>query len=165
MYQKDDIVVYGAPGVCRISGIIEKTFGGISGQYYELKPVYDEKSTLFVPVENQELVDKMHRVLSADSIKALIQSVSEEETAWIADEAERKQYYKEILDTGDRRELFRAIKALYLHRQHCQKDGKKMHVCDERFFKEAERILYDEIAFVLQIDRDQILHYIFAAIQ
>ena len=46
MFRKDDIVVYGAPGVCRIVGIIQKTFAGSTHAYYELQPVYDEKSTV-----------------------------------------------------------------------------------------------------------------------
>lgn len=160
MYKKDDIVMYGTPGVCRVAGIIEKDFAGSAHQYYELHPVYDEKSTLFVPLENPALVEKMHRLLSAEDIEALLSAVPEQQPVWIADEAARKQHYKEILECGDRKALICAIKTLYLHQQECRKEGKKIHVCDERFFKDAERILYDEFAFVLKIDRDKILSYI-----
>lgn len=160
MYRKDDIVMYGTQGVCRITGITEKNFDGGIHEYYELRPVYDEKSTLFVPVANEVLTGKMHRVLSADAIDDLIQAMPEEKTDWIADEGERKRRYKEIMETGDRKELVKMIKTLYLYQQKQQAAGKKIHVCDEHFLKEAERILYDEFAFVLRIDREKILDYI-----
>ena len=160
MYRKDDIVMYGTQGVCRITGIMERNFDGGKHEYYELRPVYDEKSTLFVPVANETLTGKMHRVLSADAIDALIQAMPEEKTAWIVDEGERKRRYKDIMETGDRKELVKMIKTLYLYRQKQQAAGKKIHVCDEHFLKEAERILYDEFAFVLRIDREKILDYI-----
>lgn len=165
MYKKDDIVMYGTPGVCRVAGITEKTFAGSTYRYYELRPVYDEKSTLFVPVDNQALVEKMHRVLSAEDIQELIQAAPGEETVWIEDETERKKRYKEIVESGDRKALICAIKALYSHQQEREKEGKKIHVCDERFFKEAERILYDEFAYVLRIDRSEILNYIFKQVE
>lgn len=165
MFQKDDIVMYGTPGVCRISGIIEKDFGGDPHPYYELRPVYDEKSTLFVPVENEMLTKKMHRVLSAEEIDTMLTEVPNQEPEWIADETARKQHYKEILRSGDRPALLNAIKSLWKHQQLCRRQGKKIHVCDERFFKDAERILYDEFAYVLRIDRDKVLRYILDKIE
>ena len=160
MYKKDDIIMYGTSGVCRVVGMIERDFGGTSHPYYQLQPVYDEKSTLFVPLENPALVEKMHGVLSADAVEELLHTTPEQQPAWIADEASRKQHYKEILEGDDRKALICAIQALYRHRQSCREEGKKLHVCDERFLKDAERILYDELAFVLKIDRDKILGYI-----
>lgn len=160
MFKKDDIVMYGASGVCRIAGIMEKEFGGSLHSYYELHPVYDEKSTLFVPLENPALVEKMHQLLSSDDIEKLLADAPKQESRWIADEPARKQYYKEILERGDRKALLGAIQTLYRHQQACRESGKKIHVCDERFFKDAERILYDEFAYVLNLDRDKILGYI-----
>ena len=160
MYRKDDIVTYGTQGVCKIAAITEKNFDGSIHEYYKLVPVYDEKSTLFVPVGNTALTERMHRVLSAEDIDALIQSMPSEKPSWIENETERKQKYKEILDSGDRKALIRAIKALYYYKKKRQAAGKKIHVCDEHFLRDAERVLYDEFAFVLKIDRSKIPDYI-----
>lgn len=160
MYTKGDIVMYGTQGVCKITGITEKKFAGERHEYYELKPVYDEKSVLFVPVKNEALVEKMHRVLSAEAVDELIQAMPEEGAVWIEDEKERKKRYKEVLEQGDRKALVRTIKSLYTYRQKLKAAGKKIHVCDENFLKEAERVLYDEFAYVLRIDREKILEYI-----
>jgi len=120
---------------------------------------------LFVPVDNPALANKMHRLLSAEDIRALIRTAPEETPVWIADESVRKQHYKELLEKGDRKALIGAIKMLYQHRKDCQSQGKKVHVCDERFFKEAERVLYDEFAYVLKLERTQIVNYILSEIE
>lgn len=162
MYEIGDTVLYDTQGVCRIAQITEKDFNGKRLSYYVLKPVYDEKSTVFVPVDNESLTQRMRRILSEEEIHALIRSMPQEDAHWIEDENERKQAYKEVLAQGDRVKLIQTIKALYLHREKLRTQGKKLHVADERFFKEAEKLLYDEFAHVLHIAREEILPYILA---
>ena len=58
------------------------------------------------------------------------------------------------------------IKALYSRQQKLLQNGKKkLHVSDERFLKEAERMLHEEFAHVLNIQRDQVLPFILEQIQ
>ncbi len=40
-----------------------------------------------------------------------------------------------------------------------------MHIADERFLNEAEKLLYEEFAHVLQIERNQVLPFILKQIQ
>ncbi|MFQ9798058.1 MAG: CarD family transcriptional regulator [Clostridia bacterium] len=100
VFQVNDMIVYGAHGVCRIAEIEERDFNGSSIEYYILKPVYDEKATIFVPVLNDRLTAKMRRVLSKDEIEALIESMPNEDTLWIENEMQRKERYKEIVSRG-----------------------------------------------------------------
>lgn len=165
MFLKNDIVRYGAHGVCKIVDIAEKNFNGVPVEYYVLKPIYNDTSTIYVPVQNQSLTDKMHKVLSAEEIRALIQAMPYEESIWIDDEEERKRRYQEILVDGDRVELIRMIKALYLRQREQQAKGRKLHMADDRFFKEAERMLYEEFALVLQMKKEEVLPFILAQLQ
>lgn len=165
MYQVNDTVLYGAQGVCRIVEIAEKDFGGTSREYFVLKPVFHETSTIFVPVTNEVLTAKMKRILSADEICDLIHGMPEEDSIWIENEAVRKEKYKEILGSGDRVTLLRLIKTLYLHQQMQQEIGKKLHAADERVFHEAERMLYEEFAHVLQIKKEQVVPFIIEQIE
>lgn len=165
MFFKNDIVRYGAHGVCKIVDIAEKNFNGVPVEYYVLKPIYNDTSTIYVPVQNQSLTDKMHKVLSAEEIRALIQAMPYEESIWIDDEEERKRRYQEILVDGDRVELIRMIKALYLRQREQQAKGRKLHMADDRFFKEAERMLYEEFALVLQMKKEEVLPFILAQLQ
>ena len=49
------------------------------------------------------------------------------------------------------------IKALYFHKNKRESEGKHLYLSDERFFKEAERILYDEFQYVLNIKKDEVM--------
>lgn len=160
MYQVNDTVIYGTNGICKIIDITDKDFSGVQKEYYILKPFSNMNSTIYVPLNNELLVKKMRRVLSAEEIYNIIHSMPTEEMIWIEDENERKAQYKQIISQGDRIKLVKMIKALYQHQQELQMKGKKLHVSDERFFKEAENLLYDEFAVVLKIDSKDVLPFI-----
>lgn len=164
-YQVNDTVLYGAHGVCTIQEIVERNITGTPVTYYVLRPIYDPKSTLFVPVNNQTLTAKMRRVLSETEIYHLIKTIPDEPGLWIANDHERKERYKEILVHGDRHQLIQLIKAIYQHKREQEQKGRKLHISDERFFREAEKMLYDEFALVLHIQPDQVLPFILEQIQ
>lgn len=160
MYKVNDTVVYGAQGVCKIAEITERILGTAAIQYYVLKPVYDEKNTIFVPVNNKKLQEKMHRVLSKNEVYTLIEEMPEEEPIWIDNENDRKEKYKTILSAGNREKIIQMIKALYLRQRKQEQAGRKLHASDAHFLQEAEKILYEEFALVLNIQREKVLPFI-----
>ena len=164
MFKVNDTVLYGSYSVCTITDIVSREFGGSPTDYYILKPVYDDKSTVFVPVKNDVLVSRMHKVLTADEIRELISTIPEEKSDWIENENERRTRYSEILHNGDRRELIGMIKSLYENREQLKEHKKRQHLSDERFFRDAEKLLYEEFAHVLDIRRDQVLPFILESI-
>ena len=60
MFAVNDIVHYGGSGLCLILEIATLRFGRIREKYYVLKPLYGDSSYIYVPVENEALVSKMH---------------------------------------------------------------------------------------------------------
>lgn len=164
-YQVGDRVVYGIHGVCLITDIEKQKSGTEVTSYYILQPVYDEKGKVFVPVGNERLEKKMRRILSKAEIYELIKEMPSEDGIWIDDEAVRKERYKQILLIGDRRELVRLIKTLYLHQQEQAAKGKKLYKNDEKVMKEAEKMLYEEFAHVLDIRPDQVLPFIMQQVE
>ena len=52
-------VVYGTTGVCVVDSIEQKKIGRNIKQYYVLKPVAQSTSTVFLPVDNEELLAKL----------------------------------------------------------------------------------------------------------
>lgn len=66
---------------------------------------------------------------------------------------------------GDRKELVKLIKTLYVHGENQKKLGKKLHACDERFFRDAEKMLYEEFAAALNIDKEGVLPFILSKIK
>ena len=160
MYKIDDVVVYGNHGVCRITEITEKEFAGETHLYYTMIPVFDHRSTFFLQVDNEKSQKKIRAILTADEIRNLIRTIPQQEELKINDEKQRKDIYKTIIENGDRSEIMCLVKTLYERREAQKKAGRKQHLVDERFMKEAETVLYDEFAYVLNIDRDQVVEYI-----
>ena len=107
----------------------------------------------------------MRRILSKEEIYELIETMPYEEANWIDNENERKEKYKRIIAGGDRAELIKMIKALYFQKKKRESDGKHLYLSDERFFKEAERILYDEFQYVLKIRKEDLMSFIFERIE
>lgn len=161
MVKIGDVVSYGTQGVCRVEDFTERRFGGMTMEYVVLSPIYDENATIFVPVKNEKLMNGLHRLVSVEDIHGMMNVVSEEAESWISDENARKGRYKEILDRNDRQEMLKMMRLLYLRRNRLQEVGKKLHVCDERFLKEAEKLILDEFSLVLKMKRENILPYLF----
>lgn len=166
MFQVNDVIIYGTQGVCKIAGTEEKSVSGTKRMYFVLKPVSDKGATIFVPTDNQVVLKKMRRLLTKDEIHALIDSMPKENAVWVTDENARKERYKEVLASGDHLELIKMIKAIYAHKKQREAEGKRLHMSDERFFKDAEQTLYNEFQYVLDIDgKEDLMTYIFARIE
>ena len=160
MYQVNESVLYGMQGVCKIVEIVKRNFDQKICEYYVLQPVYDEKATIFIPTQSEKLTAKMRHVLTKQEVFDIIREMPEQQPNWIENESARKERYQQILAEGDCGELVKIIKALYLYQQQLQEKGKKLHIADEHFLKDAEKVLYDEFAHVLDMKREQVLPFI-----
>lgn len=166
MFQVNDVIIYGAQGVCKIIGTDEKIINGNKRIYFVLKPVDDKGATIFAPTDNALVLSKMRRLLTKDEIHKLIDSMQEDSTLWVDNENERKELYKSILVKGDHGEIIKMLKAIYAHKKQREAEGKRLHMCDERFFKDAEQILYNEFQYVLHLkDRSELLSYILSRME
>lgn len=141
-------------GVFKYAGISEN----YGNEYYVLKSIFNENYTIFAPVKNKDL--KIRLVLSAEEIYDLVKSTSNADTIWIEDEPKRREHYKMILENGDRAELIQLIKTLHLHKEEQKEKKQKVYISDEQFMKDAEKLLYEEFAYVLNIDREDVLSFI-----
>ena len=166
VFSVNDVIVYGAQGVCKITGTEEKTISGKKKTYFVLKPVEDKCSTIFVPTDNELVCKKMRRLLTKDQIHQLIDAMPQENAVWVENENERKELYRNILAKGDHLELIQMIKSIYAHKKEREAQGKRLHMSDEHFFKDAEQILYNEFRYVLSLsDKNDLMCYIFGRIE
>lgn len=166
MFQVNDVIVYGTQGVCKIVGTEEKMVNGTKKNYYVLKPVSDKGATIFAPADNELVLKKMRRLLTRDEIHQLIDSMQSENVVWINNENARKERFRGILAKGDHLELISMIKSIYAHKQEREAEGKRLHMSDEHFFKDAEQILYHEFQYVLQIEsKHELMDYILSRIE
>lgn len=128
--------------------------------YFVLVPIYDEKATLYVPKDNERLLANMHKLLSPTEINDLIDEAAKNPMEWIADDIQRKEKCGEILKSGDRMQLMQLIEMLYLRREELKTTKKHFHIVDERYLRDAERLLHDEFSYTLDIKREQVPEYI-----
>lgn len=160
MFRAGETVNYGTTGVCKIDGVCSRTAAGRSMDYYVLKPCFRDNSTVYVPVENEKLVSKMRRILSREEITELISEMPDVEEKWIDDNTERIKVFKEALSSGDRRRIVRLIKSIHARSRELALSNKKLRSSDLSIMNEAEHLLYDEFAFVLNIKRNEVVPFI-----
>ncbi len=165
MFSTNDLIVYGVHGVCKIVDIEKKDFMGTKKDYFVLKPVNSVGSTYFVPTDNETLIAKMRKLLSEKEINELIDSMANEPANWIANENQRKEKYTAIISEGNHKELIKMIKAIFFEKKEREATGKRLHASDERFLKDAEKILHGEFQYVLKLNEDQLMAYIFERIE
>ena len=159
-YKEGDIVVYSSEGLCEIDELTEKKFDGKVIGYYVLRSLYNKNSVTYVPMNNEKSLSKMRHILNREEIMSLIAEMPEEVMPWIKNDRDRQKAFKEILIYGDSKDLVRLTRTLYMHREEQMAKGKKLHLSDERVFKEAEKLIYEEISYVMDIPRDQVLNFI-----
>ena len=157
MYKIGSIVVYGTEGLCKICDITERTFGKETSEYYVLSPLSNEAETVFVPKNNEKVLKRMRPILSKERASELLEAAPSEYGEWVENDRERQQMYKQILLCGSSEDLLMMTRTLYLHQIELLERGRKLHAADERFLKEAEKMLFEELAYVFNITVAEVL--------
>ena len=98
--------------------------------------------------------------MGAEALENLLSSDAVLGDVWIQDEGQRKQLYRELISSCDSRRLAGMVFSLYRHRKVQSAAGKKFHMCDENFLRDAEKILAGEIAATLAIPSGEALKYL-----
>lgn len=160
MFKENDIVVYGSQGVFKITGIEEQKIYGDFKKYFVLKPMNNKGATCYVPTWNEKAWSKMRKVMTQKEVNDLIDSIPNKEPIWIANENDRKEAYKRILASGDQATIISMLQALFSHKQERESEGKRLHMSDEHFVREAEQLLYIEWQYVLNLDKAELMAYI-----
>jgi len=154
MYQTGELVVYGVHGVCRVVDREDRMINKKPMVYLVLEPVGQDGATYFVPMHNAAAMSKIKTIVSKEELSDLLNSGKNESKSWIQDENLRKQTYRELISSGDRAGLIRMVRNLYLHKAVQSALGRKVHLCDENFLHDAEKLLIGEIAVVLDMDKE-----------
>lgn len=160
MYRLGERIHYGGSGVCTIEEITTMRFGRTRERYYVLRPLHQNASVIYVPVENPTLVGKMRPVLTEEEVRELIRQMPEVETVWEEDPQQRKLLFDQLLRSNNCVDLVKIIKTLYRQKKRRSAMGKTLHVSDENYLREAQRLLYDEFAGVLGMTPAEVNGYI-----
>ncbi len=162
MYSVNDTVLYGTQGVCTVCEIVKKKFGENETDYYLLRPVFDQNSTILAPCYSDTTKQKMRNLLSKDEILQLKDEIKKEPVSWVDDALERRKLFASILHSFDSRAILTLAKNISFHKKELLEKGKNLSSFDARFLKESEKVSFEEIAVVLGIGIDEVLDFLTA---
>ena len=165
-YSVGELIVYGRNGVCRVEDIDSAAGADGARSYYVLRPVYQNSSCCIrVPADNPRICSR--RIISGAEARRLI--------AWMPDaEAEPyynrnlnqlREHYRKSLETLSCESLITLTKSLYRKKREVEAQRKKFGTVDERFMREAEDLLFGELAAALNIERERVRQYIADALR
>ena len=160
MYEIGQRVLYGIHGVCRIISVESMRFGKERAKYYVLEPTGQPGARFYVPVANEAAVAKLRPLLTQQELLDLLHCDRVRNAPLIENENERKQYYREVINSGDRESLISVIGALHRHRKEQVAAGKKFHQSDENFLADAQKLLNAEFAEVFGLDSKDVSAFV-----
>lgn len=155
MFQIGEKVMYGVHGVCLVAAQEVKQVAHKTVTYLVLEPLGKDSARYLVPVQNPAALAKLRRMLSREELYGMLESQEVKAGLWVEQENLRKQSYRELISGTDTFALMQAIYAAYRHREAQAAARKKLHQCDENFLRDAEKVLVEEIAQVLDLTQSE----------
>lgn len=160
MYQIGERVVYGVHGVCCVTDLEDRVIDRKKVTYLVLEPIGQGGARFLVPTHNAAAMAKLRKMLTAEELDALMISEAVRADGWVKDESARKNLYRELIGSGDREKLMQMVSTLYRHKAQQAAAGKKVHLCDDNFLRDAEKLLISEISIVMNLEPDAAKKYI-----
>ena len=151
-----ECVIYGSHGLCKVRDILVPPFleRGKEKQYYMMISAVDAGSVLYVPVEGAE--DKIREVISADYAEDLIDDIEEVEEIELPEGKKAEPVVLEIVKKNVAEEMMGLVKSLRKIKATREAEGKKFATLNERYLNMAEKLLYTELAYSLETEKDTI---------
>ena len=163
MFNVDDYIMYGKTGVCKVVDITnEKFINGEKRKYYILSPIYNNDTVIKIPLDNDKV--PMRKVISKCDMTTLINDIPNMEILWIDDEKKRIAQFETMLKSGQCEELIKLIKSIKFSKKYARSIGKKLEQPDRDIMKEAERLLTEEFAIILNVYPNEASSYILSKI-
>lgn len=165
MFEIGDYVVYGNAGVCKVSDITKMNFAGLDKNkpYYVLDPVF-QNGTIYSPTDNDSIM--IRPIITKEDAVNLIDAIpSMDGDAYYNSSLQQlSQHYKDFLQSYDCEDLVEMTKSIYSKKREVEDRQRPLGQVDKRFMKQAEDLLFGELAVALGIEKEQVFDYIEARI-
>ena len=160
MYEKNEILVYGNNGVCRLTDIRRESFTDQPEMYYILSPVFDERSTIYIPTESYAAKKKLRRIMPKDKLDTMLVNAKNSDTKWETNERKRNEQFKTVTANGLSPALLEVLKSLTIQQDKLKQNVKKLHAADERTLAVCEKIIGEEYAYAFGVEVNDALSHI-----
>jgi len=161
MFQRDQLIVYGNVGVCRVREIGHPA--GVRGidsarLYYTLEPLY-HAGLIYTPVDTPVFMRPVLSRQAAEELIGQIPAISGEE-APVPDQKLLSSHYQGFFESHRCEDLIHLIKTVYSRSRRSRAAGRKLSQVDQLYLKRAEGLLYGEFAVALGIEPGEVTSYI-----
>lgn len=126
MFKKGEYILYGTVGVCQVEGILKPDFSNNDKVYYSLVPKFDQDTTIYIPVDSPKV--KMREIMTRQEAEQFILALPSVACKRYANDKERPQVYRQVLESGDCVELASMIKEISEMEQHRRGKGKPLSI-------------------------------------
>lgn len=156
MLNVGECVIYGSHGLCRVRDILIPSFleRGKEKEYYQMISAVDAGSVLYVPVDGAD--DKVRDVISADDAEGLIDDIEYAEELELPEGKKAEPAIMEVIKRNVADEMMSLVKSLRKIKAVREAEGKKFAALNEKYLNIAEKLLYTELAFSLETEKDDI---------
>lgn len=146
VYEVGSKVVYPIHGVGIINSIEEKTVLGKTHSYYIIKLGISDM-TVMIPVEKSDELG-LRQIVSNKDVKNALKLIKSGSINIVEDWKARYQNNFERMKKGSLLDVAEVVRNLY-HRNKI----KELSIMEKKLYENAFRLLVDEIAFVLNVDK------------
>jgi RNA polymerase-interacting CarD/CdnL/TRCF family regulator len=115
----------------------------------------ESNTKIMIPINNADTL--IRKVITKKEIERIASKISNLNIEIIDDFKIRMKTYDELLKSRDVEKLFLLLKMIYI--QNNERD--RISMAEREIGKKAEKILYDECAYSLQIPKDNVEEYLF----
>jgi CarD family transcriptional regulator len=155
MFNVGDLIIYSGHGICKVDDICEKSYAGITKNYYVLHPLENSQQlTISTPVDTESVV--MVGLINKDEAEEILYSFQAPGINWIEKPNFRFQVYNDIIKTGNRKEIAKVVNTLIQKKHDLQTNGKKLYEQDNKLLIKIQNILFKELAISLNTSYEEI---------
>lgn len=161
MFQKDEYVIYGNNGICRVEDVgipVNYPRAKEGKQYYTLVPVFGS-GVIYAPVDTRVF---MRNILTKQEAEELIDHMPEIEAEAFAGQDVRtlSEKYKQCLDTHRCEDLIRLAKTVHKKEKSMMESGRKLAKTEQDYGKIAKELLHQEFSIALGLPFEEVEGYI-----
>lgn len=156
MFSKNDYVMYGLTGVCKVADIRKESAGDQRGEeYFILHPVKDEHSKIMIPVSRGKA--RMRPLVNKTEVMKFMEEMAESDDIWESDMKERGKNFQERLKSGSFYEWLLLSSIIWQEKEKKKIQGKKVSMSDEQVFKNAWKLVCEELSVSLGMEEEEVI--------
>ena len=164
--KKNDYIIYSSNGICFVNDIqkISFTLGEPEKTYYILKPINDKNSTIYIPTDNDNLINKVRNIITKKEADSLLEKkISPLQLS--KDRKSRLNEYKKELSFPHPSNLLPLLLTISKEKEELEAKNKKIASIDREAFDAAISNVSNEFAYALKTDVETAEKYILLAIK